>query len=186
MPAPKILRLGDPHLDGFAERGLATRDGLPLVGWREWVGLPELGIVRIAAKVDTGAKTSALHANSLQPFTRNGAAFVRFDVTGEDADAPWHELPVLGRRSVRSSNGESEMRYVVGTRLKVGADVWTIDLTLTNRERMEMPMLIGREALAGRVLVDAGKSWLSGAPARRPRTTAPRKRTGRTRREPAL
>lgn len=185
MPAPKILRLGDPHLGDFADRRLSRRDGLPLVGWREWVGLPDLGIVRIAAKIDTGAKTSALHANSLKPFTRNGVAFVRFDVTGEDAEAPWHELPVLGRRSVRSSNGESEMRYVVGMRLKVGADLWTIDATLTNRERMEMPMLIGREALAGRVLVDAGKSWLTGAPARRQRAATTRKRTKRAAREPA-
>ena len=184
MPAPKILRLGDPHLDGFAERRLSKRDGLPLVGWREWVGLPDIGIVRIAAKIDTGAKTSALHANSLKPFTRNGVAFLRFDVTGEDPNAPWHEMPVLGRRSVKSSNGESEMRYVVAMRLKVGADLWPIDVTLTNRERMEMPMLIGREALAGRVLVDAGKSWLTGAPARR-RPAGLGKRTRRIAKEPA-
>jgi hypothetical protein len=167
MPALKILRLGDPHLDGFPDRRLPARQGLPLVGWREWVGLPDLGIVRIAAKMDTGAKTSALHANSLKPLVRNGVALIRFDVTGEDEKTPWHELPLLGRRSVRSSNGESEMRYLVAMRLRIGGEEWVIDVTLTNRERMEMPMLIGREALAGRVLVDAARSWLGGAPVRR-------------------
>ena len=167
MPALKILRLGDPHLVGFPDRRLPARQGLPLVGWREWVGLPDLGIVRIAAKMDTGAKTSALHANSLKPLVRNGVALIRFDVTGEDEKTPWHELPLLGRRSVRSSNGESEMRYLVAMRLRIGGEEWVIDVTLTNRERMEMPMLIGREALAGRVLVDAAKSWLGGAPVRR-------------------
>jgi hypothetical protein len=184
MQALKILRLGDPHLRGFADRRLPVHQGLPLVGWREWVGLPDLGIVRIAAKMDTGARTSALHADSLKPLTRHGVAFIRFDVTGEDEKTPWHELPLLGRRSVRSSNGESEMRYVVAMRLRVGGEEWVIDVTLTNRERMEMPMLIGREALAGRVLVDAAKSWLGGAPARpKPPAKPPRakKRVARER-----
>jgi hypothetical protein len=185
MPASKIVRLGDPHLNDFSARRLPARRGQPLVGWREWVGLPDLGIVRIIAKMDTGAKTSALHANSLKPVTRNGAAFIRFDVIGEGEEAPWHELPVLGRRSVRSSNGESEMRYVVNMRLRIGAEEWLIDVTLTNRERMEMPMLIGREALAGRVLVDAAKSWLGGAPARQKRPAkTPRAKT-RVAREPS-
>lgn len=186
MPASKILRLGDPYLLGFADRRLPVRQGLPLVGWREWVGLPDLGIVRIAAKMDTGAKTSALHANSLKPVTRNGAMFIRFDVTGEDEKAPWHELPLLGRRSVRSSNGESEMRHLVALRLRIGGEEWVIDVTLTNRERMEMPMLIGREALAGRVLVDAAKSWLGGAPARpKAPAKAPQAKKRLTRKQPA-
>src|SRR5690606_9136743 len=120
-----------------------------VVGWREWVSLPQLGIGRIEAKVDTGARTSALHANSIETFSARGAPWVRFDVTGEAETMPWHEAEVAGRRSVRSSNGESEMRFVVCTSLLVAGRSRPLEITLTNRDRMELPMLVGREALAG-------------------------------------
>ena len=77
---------------------------------------------------------------------------------------PWHEAPVSDRRVVRSSNGETELRYVIRTALSIAGQTWSVDITLTNRERMDLPMLIGREALAGRALVDPQRSWLCGRP----------------------
>jgi hypothetical protein len=167
MPPPKILLAGDRRLAALRGQAAAA-EGPLVVGWREWVGLPGLGIGGVKAKVDTGARTSALHADSIEPFERRGAAWVRFDVSGEAENAPWHEMPVADRRSVKSSNGESELRYVVATELSLAGRSWPIELSLTNRERMELPMLIGRAALSGRALVDAERSWLWGQPLARP------------------
>jgi hypothetical protein len=162
---PKILLNGDERLDAFVEpAGLNGRDGHVVVGWREWVGLPDLGIARVMAKMDTGARTSALHANSIEVFQVDGASWLRFDVTGEAETVPWHEAPLADRRLVRSSNGETELRYVIRTGLCLAGRNWPIEISLTNRERMELPMLIGRGALAGRLLVDAERSWLWGRP----------------------
>ena len=163
MRAPKILLLGDRRLAAFTRPdpdGTETQ----IVGWREWVALPELGIARVKAKMDTGARSSALHANSIEPYEHNGAPCVRFDVMGEAENVPWHEAPVADRRLVRSSNGETELRYVIRTALSIAGQTWPVDITLTNRERMDLPMLIGREALAGRALVDPQRSWLCGRP----------------------
>lgn len=165
MPLPKILLDGDERLGAFSEQSvLNRREGRVVVGWREWVGLPRLGIARAKAKIDTGARTSALHANSIECYESDGKAWVRFDVAGQGRGAPWHEAPVADRRTVRSSNGETELRFVIRTELALGGRSWAANITLTNRERMELPMLIGREALAGRVLVDAERSWLCGQP----------------------
>jgi hypothetical protein len=160
---PKILLIGDGRLAAFPLEEPGEEAGL-VVGWREWVGLPSLGIARVEAKMDTGARTSALHANSIEPFESGGRSWVRFDVSGEAENAPWHEAIVADRRSVRSSNGGTELRFVIRTELLLGSRSWPVELTLTNRERMDFPMLIGREALAGRVLVDAAKAWLWGKP----------------------
>jgi hypothetical protein len=164
MSTPKLLLNGDPRLSAFPDRLARERADIIVVGWREWAGLPRLGIARVKAKLDTGARTSALHANSIVAFEAAGTNWVRFDVTGEAETAPWHEAPVFDRRLVRSSNGEAELRFVIRTELLLAGQAWPIELTLTNRERMELPMLIGREAMAGRVLVDAAKSWLWGRP----------------------
>ena len=165
MALPKILLAGDRRLAGFPDA--RTEDGtLATVGWREWAGLPRLGVARVEAKIDTGARTSALHADRIELFEAEGAPWVRFDVFGEAASVPWHEAAVTDRRLVRSSNGEAGTRVVIATELDLAGRVWQIELTLTNREKMELPMLIGREALAGRVLVDADKSWLWGRPSR--------------------
>ena len=183
MPLPNILLEGDERLGAFFDRAELNRgEGPFVVGWREWAGLPELGIARVKAKIDTGARTSALHANSIEFYEVDGAAWVRFDVAGEGKSAPWHEAPVADRRSVRSSNGGAELRFVIRTKLALGGRSWAANITLTNRERMELPMLIGREALAGRVLVDAERSWLCGQPAPLPadkRQSARRKRLAR-------
>ncbi len=175
MRLPKILLTGDERLAAFP--ALAAEGDQPaVVGWREWAGLPGLGIGRIEAKIDTGARTSALHANSIETFEAEGILSVRFDVTGEAENAPWHEARVADRRWVRSSNGEAELRFVIRSELQLAGQEWLAEITLTNRERMELPMLIGREALAGRVLVDAEKSWAWGKPLRRapPKRRSPR------------
>jgi len=164
MPLPKILLENDPRLAAFAHLR-EPEPGWPLiVGWREWAGLPRLGIARLEAKLDTGARTSSLHANSIEPFQRGGGPWVRFDVSGEAETMPWHEAPIVDRRVVRSSNGEAELRFVIRTDLMLAGRTWPVEVTLTNRDRMELPMLIGREAMAGRLLVDADKSWLWGQP----------------------
>lgn len=164
MPLPKILLVGDERLSAFPAYPDEQGDARLVVGWREWAGLPSLGIALVKAKIDTGARTSALHANLIEPFEAAGTEWVRFDVSGEAENVPWHEAPVADRRSVRSSNGETELRFVIRTELALAGRSWPVEITLTNRERMELPMLIGREALAGRMLVDAERSWLCGRP----------------------
>jgi ribosomal protein S6--L-glutamate ligase len=128
-----------------------------ILGWEEWAGLPDLGLPSLKAKVDTGAKTSALHARMITPFDREGATFVSFLVQ----PVPRHPsievsctAQVVDQRAVTSSNGETEFRYVVATNLEIGVRRWPIELTLTNRETMNYRMLIGRQALMPGTLVD--------------------------------
>ena len=132
------------------------------IGWREWVALPELGIERIKVKVDTGARTSALHAFDVRPFTRKGERYVCFYV--HPVQRRRHpellcEALVKDERLVTSSNGERERRYVIETPLRIGDIMWPIEVTLTNRDEMGFRMLLGRQALRRRVLVDSGSSF---------------------------
>ena len=183
MRLPKIILDGDERLVAFPPEAPTARDPLMVVGWREWAGLPDLGIAGVEAKIDTGARTSALHADSIEAQEADGRASVRFRVTGEAETVPRHEAVVADRRWVRSSNGETELRFVIRTDLVLAGLRWPVEITLTNRECMELPMLIGREALAGRVLVDAQKSWLCGRPVWRdaPRRSKPAARKQRRR-----
>ena len=136
---------------------------LPSVGWREWVGLPELDIRRIKVKVDTGARSSSLHAYDIEVFTRGKRDFVRFVVhpvqretkTTVRCVAELHE-----HRHVKSSSGHREYRPIIRTLVKLGGDTWPIDLTLTTRDEMGFRMLLGREAIRKRFLVDPGRSYL--------------------------
>lgn len=137
------------------------------VGWREWLRIPELGVEQIKVKIDTGARTSALHALNIQRFERDGVKMVRFRL--HPLQRSKHEMldveaPVLDEREVRSSNGQVQMRIVIRVKMVLGGDSWPIDITLTNRDMMGFRMLLGREALRGRYLVDAGKSYLGGEP----------------------
>jgi hypothetical protein len=139
-----------------------------LVGWREWVALPELGIARLPAKVDTGARTSALHAVNIDAETRGGEPWVRFvvpeEATGDDAPRV-HAARVLDVREVKNSSGDTERRYVIMTVLQVAERHFHVEVTLTDRSEMEFPMLIGRNALrAGRLLVHPSRSFLQGQP----------------------
>jgi hypothetical protein len=135
-----------------------------VIGWREWIALPDLGIARIKTKVDTGARSSALHAVRIEEFERDGEAMVRFRVHPMQRDASETvvcEYPIHDRRSVRSSAGHEQHRIVIRPRVDVGGEIFEIDLTLTNRDAMGFRMLLGREATRGRFLVDPGASYLT-------------------------
>jgi hypothetical protein len=141
-----------------------------ILGWREWLALPELGLPVIKAKIDTGARTSTLHAFYVDTFRRDGRLYARFGVhpLQQRADIVIHgEAPVIDRRQVSDSGGHREERYIIATRLALAGLDWPIELTLTNRETMLFRMLLGRTATAGRALVDPERSFLTGR-ARRP------------------
>jgi ribosomal protein S6--L-glutamate ligase len=133
-----------------------------IIGWEEWLELPDLGVPAIKAKVDTGAKTSALHAFTVEPFGPVDAPKVRFGihpVPGRDDIAIHATADVVDRREVTSSNGESELRYVIRTRARMGERAWPIEITLANRETMAYRMLLGRQAIQDDIVVDPSSSF---------------------------
>jgi hypothetical protein len=135
------------------------------IGWREWLALPDLGILAIKAKIDTGARTSALHTFGLEPFRDNGKLKVRFGIhpLQRKTDPQIHCISdVIDRRRVTNSTGQSEMRYVIQTKVVLGELQWPIELTLTSRKSMRFRMLLGRAAIAERVVLDPAKSYLTG------------------------
>jgi hypothetical protein len=136
------------------------------LGWREWLALPDLGIVAIRAKVDTGARSSALHVLDQECFQRDGREFVRFLLdTGVPGEAPQPaEAAVLDRRHVTDSGGHRTERVFIRTRLRLAGIEWEAEVNLTQRRNMLFPMLLGRTALAGRFLVDPASSFLQGDP----------------------
>lgn len=163
----------------------ATEGTIPsntIVGWREWVSLPGLGVGWIKAKIDTGARTSALHAFDLEAFTKDGEhgpeEWVRYSVhpwQDSDEDAVECESKVVDQREVRSSSGHVEERYVVHIDISLCRHEVLAEVTLSNRDEMGFRMLIGREALVKGFLVDPGSSYLGG----RPKVAVRRKNRGR-------
>lgn len=136
---------------------------LSIIGWREQIALPELGIEEIKAKIDTGARSSALHAFDVQLFERDGQKRVNFKVHPYQRDTSHTiiaEAPLLEQREVRNSGGHAQLRPVILTTVELGGIQWPIELTLTNRDVMGFRMLLGRQAVRKRFLVDAGKSFL--------------------------
>jgi hypothetical protein len=136
-----------------------------LIGWREWVALPELGIPAVKAKVDTGARTSALHAFVVEPFTEGGVRRVRFGIhpLRRRADPTIYCFAdVVDERIVTDSGGHREYRHVIRTPIRLGEREWDTEITLTNRETMLFRMLLGRTAIEGRAVVDAGASFRCG------------------------
>ena len=163
-----------------APRGASHR----IVGWREWVRLPQLGIPWIKAKVDTGARSSSLHGVHLERFRRRGRDWVRFEVHPLQRHARKTvtvEAPVLEDRRVRSSSGHSSLRPVIETEVELLGQCWRIEITIADRDEMGFRMLLGRQGLRKRVVVDPGLSYQGGKPPlderRPPRTKAKRKRT---------
>ncbi|RTY94883.1 30S ribosomal protein S6--L-glutamate ligase [Flavobacterium sp. GT3R68] len=138
-----------------------------ILGSEEWCSFPELGIPTIKARVDSGAKTSALHAINIAPFIKSDSNWVKFDINPiqNNLKTVIHcEAPLVDKRVVKSSSGFREQRYVIQTTLDIGDSNWTIEMTLTNRDSMGFRMLLGREAMSGRVLVDPEKKYLLGQP----------------------
>ena len=135
-----------------------------IVGWEEWLALPNLGLPAIRAKIDTGAKTSALHAFAIEPFGPAAAPMVRFGIhpiPGREDITRFCSAAIADRREVTSSNGEKEIRFVIRTRLVLGEHNWgEIETTLTNREGMAYRMLLGRQAIRGGMLIDPSASFL--------------------------
>lgn len=135
---------------------------LPTVGWREWLALPGLNIDQIKAKVDTGARTSALHAFYVDPFQHDGIEWVRFGIHPLQNNSEFViacEMPVKDRRIVSDSGGHREERFTIETTLKLGEYQWMAELTLTNRDSMKFRMLLGRTALEGRFQVNPAESY---------------------------
>ena len=137
---------------------------LPIVGWREWVGLHELGIERIKAKVDTGARTSALHAFSLKPFTENGKNKITFEMhplQHNKSEVVTCTADVIDRRDVTDSGGHTEERFVIITPVTIAGQSWPIEITLTERENMLFRMLLGRSALRKHYMVNPARSFVT-------------------------
>ena len=139
-----------------------TQRPLDVIGWREWIGLPDMGIRRIKAKIDTGAKSSAIHAYNIRVFSRGGTEIVAFDLhprQNNDKVIVSTESEILEFRRVRNSGGTVTTRPVIMTHVLLFGRRFPIELTLANRDEMGYRMLIGREAIRGRFLVDVNDSY---------------------------
>ncbi|MGL5335896.1 MAG: ATP-dependent zinc protease family protein [Enterovibrio sp.] len=149
------------------EQESAGKTAQKVLGWCEWVTLPELGILALKAKVDTGAKTSSLHATQIEEFERDGQKWVSFFTSCEAKSAQTlHSCcaKLHDRRKIRSSNGQAEFRYVITTPLIVDNTMFQIEITLSPRDSMRFKMLLGRSALTERFLVDPNSCYLGAPP----------------------
>lgn len=135
------------------------------IGWREWISFPELGIDRIKAKIDTGARTSVIHAYHIRKLDDVDEPRVEFSlhpVQRRRSPEIHCVAPIVDERTIKSSNGEPETRYVIMTPMHLGDDVWPIELTLSNRDQMGFRLLVGRAAIRDHYIVDPGRSYLIG------------------------
>jgi len=135
------------------------------IGWREWVGFPELGIDRIKAKIDTGARTSVIHAFRVRKIDDEDKPRVEFYLhpVQRRRNPELHCIAqIVDERIVKSSNGKSETRYVIITPMRLGKDTWPVELTLSDRDQMGFRVLAGRAAIRGHCIVDPGASFLLG------------------------
>lgn len=135
------------------------------VGWQEWCSLPKLHLPAIKAKIDTGAKTSALHAWDIHPFHRHGELYVHFTIHPLQRDIRITRIctaRVIDQRTVMNSGGDKEYRYVIITSITLGQRTWDIEIGLTNRDAMAFRMLLGRDALQGHLIVDPGRKMCMG------------------------
>lgn len=135
------------------------------LGWREWVGLPQLGLPSIKAKVDTGARTSTLHAFEVRPFVDNGSQKVEFKIHPQQKNTDLVVVcvaDVVDERTVTDSGGHREQRWVISTPLTIGPYSWPIEVTLSSRDSMMFRMLLGRTAIRGLAVVNPARSYLLG------------------------
>ena len=142
-----------------------------VLGWREWIGFPDLGITQIKAKVDTGARTSCIHAFTVEPFEHNGATWVGFDIHPNQrntSEVISCSAPVLDQRMVRDSGGHEQLRFVIETTISIGDRMHAVEVTLTDRDSMKFRVLLGRTAIRGNYVVDPGRSYLKGKKKRLP------------------
>lgn len=142
-----------------------------VAGWREWAALPDFDVSSIKVKLDTGARTSALHAWNIHPFEKDGEDWVGFELHPVQRNNTTRipcEAPIIGRRSVRSTSGKAEIRYVIRTAVLLGGEKKNIEVTLTNRDQMGFRMLIGRTAMRRWIIVDPSRSFLHGARPEKP------------------
>lgn len=140
-------------------------EGRVIVGWCEWVGLPKLNIPQLRAKIDTGARTSVLHAFQIAPYIQSGEPWVRFGIHPRQRNmsvVQMCEAQVIDRRNISDSGGHRQMRYVIETELRLGDYYWPIELTLTARDSMAFRMLLGRSAIQNQFLVDPAHSYRIG------------------------
>ena len=134
-----------------------------IIGNLERCDLPDLGIVGLEVRIDTGAKTSSLHVDNLQQIEKNSEKWLRFDIHPDIYDIDTIvtcESPLHGIRKIKSSNGASERRYIIQTTFSLGMDAWPIEITLTDRADMNYLMLLGRQGMSDRILVDPSSSFL--------------------------
>ncbi len=146
---------------------LSQTSNLKIIGWSEWISFPDLGIPRVKAKIDTGAKTSAIHAFDTRQYRRKGESWIDFSIhplQRNDRVVVAAEAPILAWRHIKSSNGSTEKRPVILVNIGLMGEYWPIEMTLTNRDDMGFRMLLGREALKGRFLVNSSKTYLAGKP----------------------
>jgi len=139
----------------------------PMLGWREWAALPELNIELIKAKIDTGARSSAIHAFAIEPYRKGGQRWVMFAVhpVQKDCDVAIEcHAPIKDRRVVSDSGGHKQRRYVIETQLVLGHSAIRAEMTLTNRDSMLFRLLIGRTAMDSRFIIDSSASYLQGNP----------------------
>jgi len=153
-----------------AGKALEAARPVEVIGWRETVAMPELGIAAIVAKIDTGARTSALHTDGLTPYLQDGEPWIGFRVPLRDGRS-WARCAarIADQRPIKNTSGIAETRYVIETALVLGRRRWTIEVSLADRTTMALPLILGRTAIRRRrVVVDPGRSFLAGSPGRDP------------------
>lgn len=146
---------------------MKTFDHLSVIGLREWIGLPDLGLLGLRAKIDTGAGTSALHASDIQPFTQGDEEWVRFTAHFGTLVRRKHrcEAPLVAVKRIRSSNGQTQLRYMIRTRLTLGDRTWPVHFTLTCRRNMRYRVLLGARALIdGQLVVNPSLAYVQDKP----------------------
>lgn len=146
---------------------MAHSDDPCQVGLQEWIALPELGMIGLRAKIDTGASTSSLHATDIVPFKRNGQDWVRFDAHLGTLVQRRHrcEAPLVTMKTIKSSNGHAQVRYVIRTLLALGERAWPVEFTLACRQSMRYRILLGSKALVqGQLMVNPARTYIQGKP----------------------